>query len=121
MKTNHQLNRSGLALLGVDAWVLRSLSRQDLKRFLRDYKKLAAKYFHPDVCRDELRKHAHEYYFKRLMGAMDRLLDDESFLMFSLDELGDGAFERMRSKIVKLENQLRECRQALAKRSGNGT
>lgn len=100
-----------LALLGVEAWILRSIPQQALVKFLRDFKKLAAKYFHPDVCHDELRRQAHEYYFKRLTGAVDRLLQDEFYMMSCLDDLANGSSERMRHRIAKLEHELRLCRE----------
>lgn len=112
-QTCEELNPLGL--LGIEGWVLRSLPRRTLALYLRDFKKLTAKYFHPDVCRDELRRHAHEYYFTRLMGAMDRLLHDEFYLMRCLDDLESGGFERMRQRLAKLEDDLRLCRGELAK------
>lgn len=76
-----------LLLLGLEPWIIRALDSRELKRFLKDYRKLAAKYFHPDLSQDPLKRDCREWYMKALNSAVDRLLADDFLLAMSQEDL----------------------------------
>lgn len=104
-----------LLLLGLEPWVIRTLEIRELGRFLRSYKKLMAKHFHPDRNHDPLKEQAINWYFRSLMAAMDRLASDDFYLRMWHDRLvGSSVFEQMRKRILKLSAELHACGQELA-------
>ncbi|MFC1697079.1 hypothetical protein ACFL1H_01995 [Nanoarchaeota archaeon] len=87
--------------LGVDTWVLLSMNFKDLKSFLSDFKKIIAKYHHPDKFQNQSDKELHESYFKQVTSTIDKLLNNDFYFRKNLDELGSG------STFTKYEDEIK--------------
>jgi hypothetical protein len=71
--------------LGIEPWLIQSLPRDSLKRFLGDYKKyFLGKYHHPDKYIVPEEKKKHEAHFQRVAGEIDELLSDDFYFRHCL-------------------------------------
>jgi len=94
-------------LLGIEPWVLRSMSFEDLRNFISDFKKVIARYHHPDihVKKSESEKLRHGTYFKLFNSAVDRLLEDEFYFRQSLDRLSSGGIIQQYERKVEVKDR----------------
>ena len=65
-----------LKLLGIETWLLKSIKKADIKRFLVDMKKILGKYHHPDNFQNQDEKNMHQAYYSRVTSSIDMLLSD---------------------------------------------
>ncbi len=93
--------------VGVDELVLRSMSPSKLKLYLGDFRRLFAKYNHPDKFTDPIEKAKQESYFQLVSSAIDKLLSDDFYFRQSLDDFRSGnTLRRYQRKIDVGEDHL---------------
>tara|TARA_Y100000310_G_scaffold345531_1_gene466092 strand:- start:24433 stop:25434 length:1002 start_codon:yes stop_codon:yes gene_type:complete len=98
-------------LIGIQAWILRSLSHDELKLFLRDFKKIVAKYHHPDKHINSPDAEKRSTYFVRVFSEIDELLEDEFYFRNSLSRFRDyNELGKLRAANEKLRENMQEAR-----------
>ena len=132
MKTKNLLSLVKLAetkttnpfkLIGIEAWILKVMTYKELKEFISDFKKVLAKYFHPDKHLGN--KKEYNIYFKTVSSEIDRLLKDEFYFKKSLDEFKDDSILHLQeikidsyyTKIKDMEKEIRNLSKKVGKKN----
>lgn len=92
-------------LLGIEPWVLRSLSPNMIKELLGDFKRHILKYHHPDKYQDANERKKHEHYFQLACSTIDQLLGDDYFFRQSIDGLHQKNVQALYAKQLKAKEE----------------
>lgn len=96
--------------LGVERWILRTLTTHEQRNFLLGFRRLCGKYIHPDTTQEADKKHTRNYFFQKLNEAVDAFQQNPVLPEHTVDPT---IFFKM--QIIKLQEENLRLKELLAK------
>jgi hypothetical protein len=86
---NEETDLNPFSLLGLEPWLIKSMQHSEIKSYLTKHKKNIAQFFHPDKFANDSDKIYYGHFFRKVVSAIDSLLEDEFYFRKSLDDFKD--------------------------------